>query len=179
MYFRNPTVYPVSSLTEHSHSIKKKLFWHSFKKEISFFWGSSKYERSSHVQSKWRPKGITLIWHGTCCVHTLMRLRKMKFIYIYSRREWWTVAKVLFEICIRHLGLYFVLKFYQKIFSTSCDFRLFVYKIYQWTVASSNRGANFNFSLTKTAWNQRIVFEINFENGQQTWHGRLAMSTSG
>ena len=82
----------------------------------------------------------------------------------YSRTEWWTVAKVLFEICIRRLGLYFVLKFYQKILSTSCDFRLFVYKIYQWTVANSYRGANFNFSLTKTAWNQRIVFEINFEN---------------
>ena len=31
-----------------------------------------------------------------------------------TRREWWTVAKVLFEICIRRLGLYFVLKFYQK-----------------------------------------------------------------
>ena len=93
----------------------------------------------------------------------------------YSRREWWTVAKVLFEICIRRLGLYFVLKFYQKILSTSCDFRLFVYKIYQWTVANSYRGANINFSLTKTAWNQRIVFEINFENGQQTWHGRLAI----
>ena len=83
----------------------------------------------------------------------------------YSRSEWWTVAKVLFEICIRRLGLYFVLKFYQIILSTSCDFRLFVYKIYQWTVANSYRGANFNFSLTKTAWNQRIVFEINFENG--------------
>ena len=32
----------------------------------------------------------------------------------YSRREWWTVAKILFEFCIIRLGLYFVLKFYQK-----------------------------------------------------------------
>ena len=67
----------------------------------------------------------------------------------------------------------------KKILSTSCDFGLFDYKIYQWTVASNYRAANFYFSLTKTAWNQRIIFEINFENRQQNWHGRLAMLTSG
>ena len=39
----------------------------------------------------------------------------------------------------------------KKILSTSCDFGLFVYKIYQWTVASNYRAANFYFSLTKTA----------------------------
>ena len=33
----------------------------------------------------------------------------------------------------------------KKILSTSCDFGLFVYKIYQWTVASNYRAANFNF----------------------------------
>ena len=90
---------------------------------------------------------------------------RLLYLNYNSRREWWAVAKFLFEICIRRLGLYFVLKFYiKKNISTSCDFGLFVYKIYQWTVASNFRGANFNFSLTKTAWNQRIVFEINFEN---------------
>ena len=36
------------------------------------------------VQSKWRPKSVTLRWHGTHCVHTLMNVRKMKILsYIY------------------------------------------------------------------------------------------------
>ena len=40
---------------------------------------------TDHVQSKWRPKGLTLALHGTRCVHTSMNLRKMKFIsYIYT-----------------------------------------------------------------------------------------------
>ena len=50
----------------------------------------------------------------TECSKTQIRLSRPNI----SRRKWWTVAKVLFEICIRRLGLYFVLKFYQKIFST-------------------------------------------------------------
>ena len=38
-----------------------------------------------HVQSKWRPLGVTLTLHGTRCVHTSMNLRQMKFIsYIYT-----------------------------------------------------------------------------------------------
>ena len=40
---------------------------------------------TGHMQSKWRPKGVTLTLHGTHCVHTSMSFRKMKFIfYIYT-----------------------------------------------------------------------------------------------
>ena len=40
---------------------------------------------TGHVQSKWRPKGVTLTLHGTRCVLTSMNLRKMKFIsYIHT-----------------------------------------------------------------------------------------------
>ena len=36
-------------------------------------------------QSKWRPKGIMFTLHRTHCLHTLMNVRKMKFIsYIYT-----------------------------------------------------------------------------------------------
>ena len=48
------------------------------------------------------------------------------------------------------------------ILSTSCDFGLFVYKIYQWTVASNYRAANFYISLTKTAWNQQPETNASF-----------------
>ena len=40
---------------------------------------------TGHVQSKWRPKGVTLTLHGTHCILISMNLRKMKFIsYIYT-----------------------------------------------------------------------------------------------
>ena len=40
---------------------------------------------TGHVQSKWRPKCVTLTLHETSCVLTSMNLRKIKFIsYIYT-----------------------------------------------------------------------------------------------
>ena len=37
-----------------------------------------------HMQNKWQPKGMTLTLHVTHCIHTSMKVRKMKYIfYIY------------------------------------------------------------------------------------------------
>ena len=59
---------------------------------------------TGHVQSKWRPKGVMLTLHMTRCVHTLMNLRKMKFIsYIYtlfSLSFLFIICEVLIEILL-------------------------------------------------------------------------------
>ena len=52
--------------------------------KFHFSEGHGSMNAMGYVQSKWRPKGVTLTLHGTHCDHTSMILRKMKLIsYIY------------------------------------------------------------------------------------------------
>ena len=66
-----------------------------FKKQILFFCVHWSTNAMGHKQSKCCPKGVTLTLHGTRCIHTSMKFRKMKFIlYLY-----FVFKSLLFIIC--------------------------------------------------------------------------------
>ena len=55
---------------------------YKYKKWISFFWGSWKYERNgSRLKLTWRPSGNFLL-HVTRCVHTSMNLTKNEIYFL-------------------------------------------------------------------------------------------------